>query len=94
MDATPLGSASLIDPTVSEFHPASVVVDHLLPVVGFLFAIYLLALFALFLITVAFKVTGHQGAHHPASPRREVVLPEVVLPEVALPEPVLVGGVS
>lgn len=100
MYVTPLGSPSLTDPVVSEFHPAAVVVDQLLPVVGVLFAVYLLALFGLFLVTVAFKLTGHQGAHHPLGRRTDIVLPAtpaLSVPVLTAPvpaEPVLVGGAS
>ncbi|MEZ0164761.1 hypothetical protein AB2L27_08285 [Kineococcus sp. LSe6-4] len=71
-------------------HPADLVSQHLLPGVGFLFAVYLTALLALVLLTAAVKVhlrtrpavrpgahaagTGH-GRLHRASRRGSVVLP-------------------
>lgn len=44
-------------------HHARFVGEWLLPVVGWLFALYLVALLALVVVTVALKLTGARGSH-------------------------------
>lgn len=60
-------------------HPADVVSQHLLPAVGVLFALYLVALVVLVLVTSLAKLTVRRGVHRAVRRRHLVTLPDDTL---------------